>query len=450
MKKVIVFFMLISTYSFGQTANDYIISDNFNSYSTFPNTTFYSRSGHTGILNVAVGSGVLKSNTLGSRNVGLGHHSLFSNISGSENVAIGAGANEAGIGYANTSIISPNWQAIGNNSNVAVGFNSLNKNQHTNRNVAIGRNTLSEQIGLFTAPFSGVIFGDDNVAVGSDALKNSRTGAGNIAIGSEAMFSYNYQSSAISGYNISIGNKSMYLAGSTAFGVRENIAIGQKALYMTNGIGNVAIGNGALYNAGVSLYNIAIGENAGYYETGSNKLYIENSNSSTPLIGGDFTSNKVGINRLMTDLSAANQNFQVQGDALIMGILTVNATTYTSDVRFKKNILPLQNSLANILKINGVSYDWRKDDFKDRNFMDKKQIGLIAQEIEKIFPGMVETDINDYKSINYIQFIPVLVEALKELTHKVQCLESQNEKLMLMEKRFEKLETQNNSNLQPK
>ncbi len=421
MKKILVFFILLSTYSFGQTANDYIISDNFNSYSTFPNTTFYSRSGHIGVSNVAVGSGVLKSNTLGSRNVGLGHHSLFNNISGSENVAIGAGANEAGIGYANTSIISPNWQAIGNNSNVAVGFNSLNKNQHTNRNVAIGRNTLSEQLGLFTAPFSGVIFGDDNVAVGSDALKNSRTGAGNIAIGSEAMFSYNYQSATTSGYNISIGYKSMYLAGSTTFGVRENIAIGQKALYMTNGIGNVAIGNGALYNAGVSLYNVAIGENAGYNETGSNKLYIENSNSNTPLIGGDFATDKVGINRLMADLASRSEKFQVGGDAFISGNLVVNTTSYSSDIRYKRNIQTLENPLNLLIKIRGTRYDFDTEKYPE--MPSSPQIGLIAQEVEMVYPELVKTDSNGYKSVDYARLTPILLEAVKVLNQRLEEVE---------------------------
>ncbi len=116
-----------------------------------------------------------------------------------------------------------------------------------------------------------------------------------------------------------------------------------------------------------------------------------------------------------------------------------------SDLRYKRNIIPLNNSLENIYKINGVRYDFRKEEFPERNFSDKPQIGFIAQDIEKIFPEMVFTDEKGYKSVDYARLTPVLVEALKELTLKNQTLENKNQTL---ESRLDKIEALL-SNIQP-
>ncbi len=84
-----------------------------------------------------------------------------------------------------------------------------------------------------------------------------------------------------------------------------------------------------------------------------------------------------------------------------------------SDIRYKKNIEPLENSLDKICKLRGVSYDW-KDNFPEKDFFKQRQIGVIAQEVEKEFPLLVATDNQGYKSVNYMRFAPILIEAIKE------------------------------------
>ncbi len=118
------------------------------------------------------------------------------------------------------------------------------------------------------------------------------------------------------------------------------------------------------------------------------------------------------------------------GNANFAGTVTASCGLLVcSDLRYKKNIIPLENSLANVLKINGVSYDFRQNEFPEKNFSDKNQIGLIAQEIEKIFPEMVFTDEKGFKSVDYARLTPVLVEAIKELTAKNGKLESRLDKI---------------------
>ena len=63
--------------------------------------------------------------------------------------------------------------------------------------------------------------------------------------------------------------------------------------------------------------------------------------------------------------------------------------------------------------IGAVYYDWRTQEFPDRNFSKEKQIGVIAQEVEKEFPELVETNGDGYKSVDYTKLTPILIEAVK-------------------------------------
>jgi len=89
------------------------------------------------------------------------------------------------------------------------------------------------------------------------------------------------------------------------------------------------------------------------------------------------------------------------------------AYTNVSDRRLKENILPLENSLEKILKLNSVSYVW-----KDRSFDDSTQVGFIAQEVERIIPEVVKTDSKGFKSMSYSQLVSPVVAAIKELYEK--------------------------------
>lgn len=94
-----------------------------------------------------------------------------------------------------------------------------------------------------------------------------------------------------------------------------------------------------------------------------------------------------------------------------------------SDKRLKKNIEKVTNALDSLRKIRGVSYDWRADEFTDRHMQPGLQYGVIAQELEAIFPDMVTTETDGYKAVQYDSIIPVLIEATKELDDRHQDLE---------------------------
>ena len=75
----------------------------------------------------------------------------------------------------------------------------------------------------------------------------------------------------------------------------------------------------------------------------------------------------------------------------------------------------IDNPLENISKIRGVTYDWRKEEFPQRDFADKMQYGVIAQEVEDVLPDIVGTDSEGFKSLDYSELIPLLIESIKEL-----------------------------------
>ena len=147
-----------------------------------------------------------------------------------------------------------------NNRNVGVGFSALHSNSSGRYNTASGSYSLSSNT-----------TGENNTASGNSSLSHNTTGSSNTANGS--------------------GSLRLNTTGSS------NTASGQYSLYSnTIGYHNTAIGRSAGYYNETGNGNIFLGYNAGYNETGSNKLYIENSSSATPLIGGDFSTDEVTIN----------------------------------------------------------------------------------------------------------------------------------------------------------
>ncbi|MCX6715397.1 MAG: tail fiber domain-containing protein, partial [Candidatus Taylorbacteria bacterium] len=87
-----------------------------------------------------------------------------------------------------------------------------------------------------------------------------------------------------------------------------------------------------------------------------------------------------------------------------------------SDISLKENVVPLTNSLDRLLKLQGVSYDWKD---KER-FGNTKEIGFVAQQVESIVPEVVKG--GSYKSLNYGNMVALVVEAVKELNTKVDAI----------------------------
>lgn len=128
-------------------------------------------------------------------------------------------------------------------------------------------------------------------------------------------------------------------------------------------------------------------------------------------------------------VTAPTVKFQVAGDATISGKFNSNGIQESSDRRFKKDIQQLESALENVLKLEGVTYNWKTEEFPEKNFSDRTEIGVIAQELEKVYPELVSTDSQGYKSVQYSHLVPVLIEAIKEQQLKITQLETSNGEL---------------------
>jgi hypothetical protein len=123
-----------------------------------------------------------------------------------------------------------------------------------------------------------------------------------------------------------------------------------------------------------------------------------------------------GINTLFlgagtTDVLSLFSN----GNATLVGTLT-----QASDARLKKNIKILSPTLNNLSKLNGYTYDWINEQ-KDK----EQQIGLLAQEVQKIYPQLVKQNSRGELSVNYSGLVPVLLEGMKEQQKQIDAQQKQ-------------------------
>jgi len=88
-----------------------------------------------------------------------------------------------------------------------------------------------------------------------------------------------------------------------------------------------------------------------------------------------------------------------------------------SDERLKTDIRPIENALERVDKLKGVYYHWKDDDKKE-----KLEIGVIAQDVQKQFPELVNTDKNSILSVDYVKLTAILIECVKDLKQQISYL----------------------------
>ena len=102
------------------------------------------------------------------------------------------------------------------------------------------------------------------------------------------------------------------------------------------------------------------------------------------------------------------------GHLTASGNITASGFLYSSDKTLKKNIKSITNPLERIIQLEGVSFNWKKDN--------QESIGLIAQDVEKVFPELVSTNKEGLKTVAYGNLIAPLIEALKIQDNKIEQL----------------------------
>ena len=131
------------------------------------------------------------------------------------------------------------------------------------------------------------------------------------------------------------------------------------------------------------------------------------------------------------------------GDVLEIANVTGDSVTLewdtdddSSDERFKRNIRTLSGALDSTLLLRGVRHDWRRDEFENRSFPETESIGFIAQEVEEVFPELVETESDGYKKVKYAKVTALLVEAMRQQQEQI---DAQSEEIALLRQLLEEL-----------
>jgi hypothetical protein len=140
----------------------------------------------------------------------------------------------------------------------------------------------------------------------------------------------------------------------------------------------------------------------------------------------DIPNGKVTLGVLQTDgsfseLAKAERNGSYA--FAIFGDLWANGVTYSSDERFKKNITDIQTPLQKLMQLKGVEYEMKTGEFAKNHFQTGRQIGLLAQDVEKVIPEAVNEK-DGYKGVDYARLVPLLIEAIKELKKEIEILKA--------------------------
>ena len=239
---------------------------------------------------------------------------------------------------------------------------------------------------------SGGAGGDLNLVAGAN-LPSGGAGYGGLGVPGILNITGSY------GYN-SVGGRVNITAGATSCwslvtGSHSDVAIQGGQNLATSDAGSITVQGG--YTIGTSCPPPGA--------TGGNIIIQSGLGSGTGLNGTiQLMNGNVGIGT-----AVPTQKLHVVGNICYTGAIAA-----CSDFRYKTNINPIQNSLAKLMLLQGVNYYWKTSEYTNMDFSDRKQVGFIAQDLEKIFPEMVFTDDKGYKSIDYSRLTPVLVETIKE------------------------------------
>ena len=346
---------------------------------------------------VAIGTG---NRSLNTNSIALGFNNIvhgISSVGGGEGNHI-SGNNSIAIGLANL---------VNTSSGYAFGKeNTVNYNEA----ISIGSGNLNDQYYTYTVGDDNTAYGQGSIAIGRSNVTRGRF---SVAIGL-SNHSNSYFSTVLGAFNDTIAgsNSTTWIDADPLFmiGGGQGVSSRKNAMMILKN-GKTGFGTNtplallhAKYNSQQANPQLMLEEAQDDYS----RISFKNSNPGYWNIEAytrqPNTDNDLA--RLNFYFSLNNYIFSLRGNgnAVLTGNLYQN-----SDERLKQNILPLKNSLSRLLLLSGYTYQW-----KDSSRGMEKQVGLLAQEVEKQFPELVLTDNEGKKSVAYGNMVPVLLQAIKE------------------------------------
>jgi len=181
---------------------------------------------------------------------------------------------------------------------------------------------------------------------------------------------------------------------------------------------------------GVQPYDAGLSDIAGLAVTDSNIIvgngtnWVAESGATARTSLGVGTGNDVQFDSFGVGTAASGTTGEIRATNDVTAF-------YSSDVALKENIVNIPNPLEAIKKLNGVLFDWKKSYIdarggEDGYFVRKKDVGVIAQEVEKVLPEAVAQRTDGIKAVKYDRLTCLLIEAVKVLSDKIEKLNKEN------------------------
>jgi len=404
----------------GTTWNSYNTAVGYNALRSNQPTSTSNGSGNTalgvnalssntiGLLNTASGIGALLQNTTGSYNTANGNASLNANTTGSYNTAFGTQA-----GYTAT---PSNANTTGSNNTFIGAYSGPGTTTQLTNATAIGYKALVNQSNSLVLGGTGT----DAVSVGI----GTRTPAATLTVLNSipATKGLTVQGAASQTANLQEWQDS---SGAVMASVNPsgNIRSYNKDIYFRDGV-DVNHGLG-WYGAGKLFATTSIDGPVLYGWTGG-ALGTMNGGQKVMLKWDNGSFDFYGYSRFRI-LSSGSNSVCLDANNSI--------STCSSDARMKKDVVPLPETmdvLGSLLKLRGVTFAWDKSNEKAAGMADGRDLGMIAQEVEQVFPEVVHTDKDGYKSMDYPKLVAFLIEVNKAQQAQLDAL---NKRLTALEVR---------------
>ena len=387
--------------------------------------------------NTAIGATALNGNTSGANNTAVGYQAGYSNTTANSTTVMGYQA--ARTNSTTGGISAFGYQALysmnGAANNSAFGYQSLYATTTGNDNIGVGVYSLTSNT-----------TGAYNTGLGVQSLNSNTTASNNTAVGYQAGYAQTGGSNTLigyrAGYAITSGDSNSFL------GINSGNAI-------TTGRANVIMGGYSGNNGGLDIRTasnyIVLSDGDGnprlLSDNGGNIIINTNAYNSARFCVNQTTTSERGVAvltptsygsaafRSVSQATQSNSWYHFYGssnaDTVVNCIIYGNGNIQNannsygslSDIKLKENIVDASPKLEDLCKVKVRNYNLKSDP-------NHKQIGVIAQELEEVFSGLVEETPdrgeNDEmletttKTVKYSVFVPMLIKAVQELNEKVE------------------------------
>lgn len=210
----------------------------------------------------------------------------------------------------------------------------------------------------------------------------------------------------------------------TSSGISGSGTVGTIPKFVTN---TTTIGDSRIKDNGTTISLTSTNISMGITSSAPYQPYISMGNILSGYINMNATDIQIGQSPSSIYISASASSVTIQGTCYVLGILYGYGdivSYYSSDERLKDNKTHISNSIEKIKQIGGYEFDWND---KQTTYYGH-DVGVIAQEIEKVLPELVTTRDNGYKAVKYEKIVALLIEGIKEQQIQIDKL---NSKLLL-------------------